>query len=97
MSSFAKLIAVVEILLRLCRPLQQMIRKKKRLYNKTKRSGNTSDWKNFKDLRKLIKKKLADAHDDYVSELLSFTEEPSSKLKATKCFWSYQFKIKKIT
>lgn len=37
--------------------ITRVIRKKKRLYNKAKRSGNTSDWKNFKDLRKLFKKK----------------------------------------
>ena len=64
--------------------LKRAVRKKKRLYKKAKRTNDTKHWKDFKVFRKLVKIKLAEAHDNYVKDLLdtSLHEKP-------KRFWSY--------
>ena len=64
--------------------LKRAVRKKKRLYKKAKRTNDTKHWKDFKVFRKQFKTKLAEAHDNYVKDLLdtSLNEKP-------KRFWSY--------
>ena len=70
--------------------IKRMIRKKQRLYNKAKRTGNATDWRNFKIIRKQIKSQLTTAHDEYVADLLSFSKDYSTnKPVPTKRFWSY--------
>ncbi|EDO34832.1 predicted protein, partial [Nematostella vectensis] len=58
--------------------IKRLIRKKQRLYNHAKHCNNHAAWKKFKDLRKLVKKKLAKAHSEYVSQLLTNTLKTSS-------------------
>ena len=70
--------------------IKRLTRKKQRLYNKARRTGDPSDWKKFKELRKHVKKQLSVAHNEYVSGLLSAPEESNpSKPVPTKRFWSY--------
>ena len=67
-----------------------MMRKKQRLYNKAKKTGDVADWQKFKSMRKHIKKQLVIAHNDYVSDLLSFPKDLNlNKPVPTKRFWSY--------
>ena len=71
-------------------PIRRMMRKKQRLYNKAKKTGDVADWQKFKSLRKHIKKQLVIAHNDYVSDLLSFPKDLNlNKPVPTKRFWSY--------
>ena len=65
--------------------IKRLTRKKQRLYNKARRTGDPGDWKKFKELRKHVKKQLSVAHNEYVSGLLSAPEESSpSKPVPTK-------------
>ncbi|KAK3732634.1 hypothetical protein QZH41_002190 [Actinostola sp. cb2023] len=75
----------------LSRELKRKIRKKCRRYKKAKSSGKAEDWKNFKDLRRTIKKDLQLAHDSYIKEILN----TSTLYEKPKRFWSYIKGLKK--
>ncbi|CAG2206628.1 unnamed protein product [Mytilus edulis] len=67
-----------------------MIRKKQRVYNKAKRTNNEKHWEEFKLLRKTVKTKLEEAHQNYISKLLEVDEEGERKTPVVgKKFWQY--------
>ena len=70
--------------------VKKMIRKKKRLWNKAKRSKADKDWESFRNLRKAVKTKMKKLHDEYIGSILdnSLKERP-------KKFWSYISSMKK--
>ena len=74
----------------LSNPIRRLIRKNRDFIIKLKGPKMFPIGENS-DSRKLIKKQLLDAHNDYVSELLSFPKESakSSKPVPTKRLWSY--------
>jgi hypothetical protein len=51
--------------------IKRLIRKKQRLYNKSKKSKKPSHKKAFKDIRSLIRNKLHKNYWDYLSNMLS--------------------------
>ena len=73
--------------------IKSLIRSKKKLYNKAKKSNDESTWNKFKKLRQHIKLKLKDAHDNYINDLLkvdTVNEETSQpKLTIGKRLWTY--------
>ena len=71
--------------------IRKQIRKKQRLYNKAKKSGKDSDWKDFRDLRKHIKGILEKAHSSYVENILDVNLDGENKQEYTigKRFWKY--------
>ena len=73
--------------------IKSLIRSKKKLYNKVKKSNDESTWNKFKKLRQHIKLKLKDAHDNYINDLLKVdtVNEETSQPKFTigKRFWAY--------
>lgn len=66
------------------RSIKRTIRKKGRLYNNAKKSNKPEDWVKFRAARKLVKKELAKAHDEYLSDLLNIPEH-----QPPKKFWNY--------
>ena len=40
------------------------------MYNKAKKTQSESDWSKFKKMRKHIKSKLRDGHDNYINDIL---------------------------
>ncbi|CAG2185990.1 unnamed protein product [Mytilus edulis] len=72
------------------REIKTMIRKKQRVYNKAKRTNNEKHWEEFKLLRKTVKTKLEEAHQNYISKLLEVDEEGERKTPVVgKKFWQY--------
>jgi hypothetical protein len=65
------------------------IKRKKRLYNKAQKTKKDSDWRKFRELRKHIKKKLREAHDEYVLGLLDFSDLELNRPTMGKRFWKY--------
>ena len=68
--------------------IKRAIRRKQRLYNKTKISQCPEDWKKYKSLRSAIKNKLSESQQNYIANLL----EPSkneNKPSMGKRFWSF--------
>lgn len=74
--------------------LKRMMRRKQRYYNKARRTQDPQDWKKFKDLRKVWKNKLSKAHNEYVLELLNWSENKSTPSIGKK-FWTYIKSIKR--
>eukprot|EP00057_Strongylocentrotus_purpuratus_P010558 XP_011665032.1 PREDICTED: RNA-directed DNA polymerase from mobile element jockey-like [Strongylocentrotus purpuratus] len=70
--------------------IKRMIRKKKRAWNKAKKSELEKDWDKFREIRKAIKAKMRKSHEEYVKGIL----ENSLKEKPKK-FWSYISSLKK--
>ena len=70
------------------------MRRKQRYYNKARRTQDPQDWKKFKDLRKVWKNKLSEAHNEYVLELLNWSENKSTSSIGKK-FWTYIKSIKR--
>ena len=73
--------------------IKRKIRKKQRLYNKQKKSGNAEDKHKFRELRRTVKRELNLAHNQYVLSLLD-TQEPTSEGDSGKAtigrkFWKY--------
>ena len=70
--------------------IKRMIRKKKRLWNRAKRSRLEKDWEKFRQIRKTVKAKMKTSHEEYVMGILenSLKERP-------KKFWSYISSLKK--
>ena len=64
--------------------IKRMIRKKKRLYNKAKKSSNNSDSKTFHDYRKSVRNLLHTEYYRYINNLLEHENDSSSK-----SFWKY--------
>ena len=52
------------------REIKTLIRKKQRIYNKAKRTNNETHWEEFKQIRKTVKSKLDESHQNYISQLL---------------------------
>ncbi|XP_071153782.1 uncharacterized protein [Mytilus edulis] len=72
------------------REIKTMIRKKQRVYNKAKRTNNEKHREEFKLLRKTVKTKLEEAHQNYISKLLEVDEEGERKTPVVgKKFWQY--------
>ena len=71
-------------------PIKRLIRKKKRLWKKARRTKAEKDWEEFRSLRKQVKAKMKKLHDDYVDGILqnSLQERP-------KKFWSFINSMKK--
>ena len=61
-----------------------MIKKKKRLYKKAKKSSNKSDSKTFHDYRKSVRNLLHTEYYKYINNLLEPENDSSSK-----SFWKY--------
>ena len=64
--------------------IKRMIRKKKRLYKKAKKSSNKSDSKTFHDYRKSVRTLLHTEYYKYINNLLEPENDSSSK-----SFWKY--------
>ena len=81
--------------------IKRLINTKKKLYNKAKKTQSETDWSRFKKIRKHIKSKLSEAHDDYISDILDLgsLDEQGTQPKPTtgKKFWSYIRAQKKDT
>ncbi|KAI8494439.1 hypothetical protein Bbelb_276650 [Branchiostoma belcheri] len=66
------------------RNLRRHCRKKQRLYNKAKRTGQEEDWNKYKTVKKGVQKSIRQAHSKYVADILgeAIVDKP-------KTFWSY--------
>ncbi len=64
--------------------INRLIRKKQRLYNKSKKSKKPSHKKAFKDIRSLIRNKLHKNYWDYLNNMLDPEKDNNSKK-----FWKY--------
>ena len=64
--------------------IKRLIRKKQRLYNKSKKSKKPSHKKAFKDIRSLIRNKLHKNYWDYLNNMLDPEKDNNSKK-----FWKY--------
>ena len=62
--------------------IKQKMKQRKRLYDKAKRSGNNTDWCDYKQARNEVNL-LETAHHNYCTNL--FNDSSTSK----KRFWSY--------
>ena len=51
--------------------IRRLIRKRKKLYDKAKKTKKNDDWKKFKSLRKHIKTKIHQAKNDYLLDILN--------------------------
>ena len=71
------------------RPLQRMIRKKQRAYNRAKRSHKDRDWAVFRSIRKGLQRSMRDAHFDYINTQI--TED------GNKGLWRYLKGMRKDT
>ena len=65
--------------------IKREINKKKRMYRRARRSGSAQYWKKFRELRRLIDKKIKIAHDSYVRDFISKNLEENN----TRPFWRY--------
>jgi hypothetical protein len=72
------------------RSLRRQTRKKQKLYNKAKASGNESAWAKFREPKRSLSRNLKAARESYVRDILgeSIKENP-------KTFWSYIKKLSK--
>ena len=81
--------------------IKRLINTKKKLYNNAKKTQSETDWSRFKKIRKHIKSRLREAHDDYISDILYLgsLDEQGTQPKPTigKKFWSYIRAQKKDT
>ena len=68
---------------------RRLCRKKQKLYNNAKTSGNENDWAKYRSAKKKLRQEISKARNDYVSGFLteSIQENPKS-------FWSYIKKTK---
>ncbi|KAI8513198.1 hypothetical protein Bbelb_098370 [Branchiostoma belcheri] len=66
------------------RNLRRHCRKKQRLYNKAKKTGQEEDWNKYKRVKKGVQKSMRQAHSKYVADILgeAIVDKP-------KTFWSY--------
>ncbi|KAI8515811.1 hypothetical protein Bbelb_066240 [Branchiostoma belcheri] len=66
------------------RNLRRHCRKKQRLYNKAKKTGQEEDWNKYKRVKKGVQKSIRQAHSKYVADILgeAIVDKP-------KTFWSY--------
>ncbi|KAI8494422.1 hypothetical protein Bbelb_276480 [Branchiostoma belcheri] len=66
------------------RNLRRHCRKKQRLYNKAKKTGQEEDWNKYKRVKKGVQKIIRQAHSKYVADILgeAIVDKP-------KTFWSY--------
>ncbi|KAI8487906.1 hypothetical protein Bbelb_343540 [Branchiostoma belcheri] len=66
------------------RNLRRHCRKKQRLYNKAKKTGQEEDWNKYKRVKKGVQKSIRQAHSKYVADILgeAIVDKP-------KIFWSY--------
>ncbi|XP_072046463.1 uncharacterized protein [Amphiura filiformis] len=72
--------------------IKRLIKKKKRQWNKAKRTQTEEDWETFRKLRKEVKAEMKKSHEKYVGRILD------NSLKETpKKFWSYISSLKKDT
>ncbi|KAI8484554.1 hypothetical protein Bbelb_376610, partial [Branchiostoma belcheri] len=64
--------------------LRRHCRKKQRLYNKAKKTGQEEDWNKYKRVKKGVQKSIRQAHSKYVADILgeAIVDKP-------KTFWSY--------
>ncbi len=65
--------------------LKRQIWRKRRLYNKARRSKKELDWAAYKKLKRHLKKAIKDAHSQYINSVLTDALEEGN----TKPFWSY--------
>ena len=65
---------------------------KQRIYNKVKRTNNKKHWEEFKQIRKQVKSKLDESHQNYVSQLLEVDEDGERK---NTCSWKNVLAIHK--
>ena len=63
---------------------RRLCRKKKKLYNRAKKSKNPEDCSNFRDTRKALHKALSKSRDQYTTEFLEGACKTSPK-----AFWSH--------
>lgn len=61
------------------REIKTLIRKKQRIYNKAKRTNNETHWEEFKQIRKRVKSKLDESHQNYISQLFVVDEDGERK------------------
>ena len=66
-------------------PLQWRIRRKKRFYNKAKRSYKASAWQRYKDAKKTVTSGLPKARDEFINNSIASAFEEGDN----KPFWKY--------
>ena len=64
--------------------IKRLIRKKKRLWKKAKKTNKEEHWQEFKDTRKAVKHRMKKSYDDYVSGIFEKSEKGSHKQ-----FWKF--------
>ena len=67
------------------RSIRRVIRRKKRLYKKARKSGSPATWNKFKSLRRSIDRKIKKAHKNYIHDVIG----GSLKSENSKPFWNY--------
>ncbi len=65
--------------------IKRMIRRKKRLFKKHKKTKKASDWEAYKKYKKEVQRAIKTAHDNYINSILSDALEEGNH----KPFWSY--------
>ena len=64
--------------------IKRKMKQRQRLYNRAKRSKDEHDVAAFKTCRKIVKRMLQQAHDNYLGEILNLPKQACQKK-----FWSY--------
>ena len=62
-----------------------MIRKKQRFYNKAKRTKQSADWAEYKNIQGQVRQSIRVEHQKYIAKILN----SSSSLNGNKPFWHY--------
>lgn len=65
--------------------LRRQIRRKRRLYNKARKTKNPNDWSAFKSARKKVNQNLKSAHSNYINSTLTEAVNKGEH----KTFWNY--------
>lgn len=73
--------------------IKRQIRRRKRVYNRAKRTGKPEDWQTFRSLRNHIRRELDKAQNTYIQGILNMDNLKS----APKRFWSFVAAKKKDT
>ena len=72
--------------------IRRLMRRRKRAYNKYKRSKSNYNWERYKDLQNTVKDEIAQSHTRYIERI--FSSDNDEKV-VNKKSWSYIKKLRK--
>ncbi|XP_072028193.1 uncharacterized protein [Amphiura filiformis] len=66
--------------------IKRQIRKKKRIWKKAKRNVSEKNWKDFREIRKVIKSSMKRAYEEYIRSIL---DNDNTMIESKKKFWKF--------